>query len=73
MERQFIIFAEEHSGDHFCYCTGENHSVKINNITAIQPYIDIEALDEALTSKKRFFTVNKTRYRVVQRGTLYEP
>jgi hypothetical protein len=77
MEPNYLIFAEEHTGDHFFYLQGQEHCVRIVEhskfTTNIAPYIDPVVLQDALNSKKRIFTHNKTRYVVVARGRTYEP
>lgn len=74
MEYSYIIFAEEHSGDHFWYRRGDNHYKRLTgNAHYGDPLIPEEILLEIMDGKKRLFIHNKIRYVVVARGRTYEP
>jgi hypothetical protein len=74
MERNWFIFSEEHSGRHWWFGPG----LKGFTVTPLnhldECMIDLETLREIDDNKaKRLFTVDRVRYVVVKRGTMYEP
>lgn len=74
--RRWLVFAHEGTGEHYWYdgagiCIG----LEYTTITMV-PFLaeDEEILNNVLeTPRKQIFELNKTRYKVVARGTRYEP
>jgi hypothetical protein len=71
MEDTWMIFAHEGNASHMWY-SGADHYVDLE--MGEQAWdLDHNTLYDILHSKKKNFTINKTRYVVVARGKRYEP
>jgi len=78
MDLNYMIFAEEHSGDHYWFNAGAINCRLVMTQDSVFRHdagyhFDTVILEEFLNSKKRLLVYNQTRYIIVARGRIYEP